>query len=63
MQLQSRDSFYLMSMDVVNSSLLHGSWQETVVEDNLFTRQEVIAKLDLLAQPRQKKIKADFWSH
>lgn len=37
----------------VNSTLLHSSWQETVLEDNLFTRQEVIARLDLLAQPRK----------
>lgn len=38
---------------MVNSPLLHSSWQETVLEDNLFTRQEVFARLDLLAQPRK----------
>lgn len=38
---------------VVNSPLLHSSWQETVLEDNLFTRQVVIARLDLHAQPRK----------
>lgn len=37
----------------VNSPLLHSSWQETVLEDNLFTRQEVIARSDLIAQPRK----------
>lgn len=42
----------------VNSSLLHGSWQETVLEDNLFTRQEVIAMLDLSAQPRKYQWRA-----
>lgn len=37
----------------VNSALLRGSWQETVLEDNLFTRREVIARLDLSAQPKK----------
>lgn len=50
---------------VVNTPLLHSSWQEAVLEDNLFTRQEVIARLDLSAQPKKinKNIEASFWNH
>lgn len=38
---------------VVNSSLLHSSWQNTVMEDKLFTSQDVIARLDFSALPRK----------
>ncbi len=40
---------------VANFPLLHSAWQETVLEDYLFTRQEVIASLDLLVQARKYK--------